>query len=74
MEKKETFESALVKLETIVNELENGEIELDKSINKYKEAMDLVKFCNKSLENATKTINKVMDENGKLEELVEEEG
>ena len=31
--------------------------------------MDLVKFCNEKLENATKTINEVMDENGEVKEF-----
>ncbi len=67
--KEETFESALEKLEKIIIELESGEVNLDESINKYKEAMDLVKFCNEKLENATKTINEVMDENGEVKEF-----
>ena len=60
MKKDETFESALVKLESIIKDLESGNIDLDKSIDKYKEASDLVKFCNTKLDNATKTINKIM--------------
>ena len=40
--KEETFESALEKLEKIIIELESGEVNLDESINKYKEAMDFV--------------------------------
>lgn len=67
VKKEETFETALVKLESIIKELESGNIDLDKSIDKYKEAMDLVKFCNTKLESATKTINKVLQENGKEE-------
>ena len=35
--KNETFESALLKLESIIKELENGEIDLDKSIDKYED-------------------------------------
>lgn len=65
--KNETFESALVKLEEIIKDLESGKTELDKSIDKYKEAMELVKFCNEKLDNATKTVNKVMNSLGKEE-------
>lgn len=68
MKKEETFESALEKLEKIIIELESGEVDLDNSINKYKEAMDLVKFCNEKLENAIKTVNEVM-ENGEIKEF-----
>ena len=73
MEKNINFEDALKKLEKIISDLEEGEIELDKSISKYKEAMDLVKFCNEKLETATKTINKIMTESGKLEDFKVEE-
>ncbi len=66
---KETFESALLKLEVIVKELENGEIDLDKSIEKYKKATELLKFCDDKLKNATKTINKVLNDNNEFEEL-----
>lgn len=64
MKTEETFESALEKLEKIIIELEGGEIDLDKSMEKYKEAMDLVKFCNEKLQNATKTVNSIINENG----------
>ena len=49
MEKDEKFEEKITKLEKIVNELENGEIDLDDSITKYFEAMKLVKECDKKL-------------------------
>lgn len=69
MKKEETFETALEKLEKIIIELESGEVDLDNSINKYKEAMDLVKFCNEKLENATKTVNEVMNKDGEIKEF-----
>ena len=55
----ETFESALLKLESIIKELENGEIDLDKSIEKYAEATKLVKFCEEKLDSITKTVNMI---------------
>lgn len=75
MEKKteETFETALLKLETIIKDLESGEIDLDKSIDKYNEAMKLVKFCSDKLENANKTVNKILSENGNFEEFKRED-
>ena len=48
-EKEVKFEEKLKKLENIVNELESGEIDLDESIEKYKEAMNLVKECDSKL-------------------------
>ncbi len=60
------FEKSLEKLETIVHELENGNIELDKAIEKYTEAMKLVKSCSEKLNEATKKVNKILNENGEL--------
>lgn len=61
-----SFEEALLKLESIVKELENGSIELDKAIEKYTEAMKLVSFCNDKLKNATEKVNKILNEDGTL--------
>ena len=68
----ETFETALKKLETITRELESGEIDLDLSIKKYEEANKLLKFCLEKLDNAHETINKILNENGELEEFKKE--
>ena len=68
MEKKEneTFESSVKKLEVIINELESGELDLDKSIYKYTEAMKLIENCESKLSSATETINKLVEKNGKI--------
>lgn len=71
--KKESFESSLKKLEEIVRELENGEIDLDKSMEKFKEATDLVNYCSEKLKNANETVNKIMNEDGSLSEFKVEE-
>ena len=63
----ETFESALLKLEDIIRELESGEIDLDKSLDKYKEATTLVNFCSDKLKNAQETVNKILKEDGTFE-------
>ena len=61
-----TFETALKELEQIVKELESGNIELEKAIEKYTEAMKLVKICNEKLNHATDSVNKILQENGEL--------
>ncbi len=71
--KKESFESSLRKLEEIVRELENGEIDLDKSMEKFKEATSLVNFCSEKLKSANETVNKIMNEDGSLSEFKSEE-
>lgn len=68
-----TFEEQVKELETIVNELESGELDLDKSIAKYTEAMKLLESCEKKLNAASETINKIVDENGKISDFKVEE-
>lgn len=63
MEKKK-FEDKIKDLESIVNELENNEVDLDDSIKKYTEAMKLVKECDEELKNIEKKVNKIVSENG----------
>ncbi len=63
MEKK-SFEEALVELEALVKELENGEIELDEAVKKYNEGMKLSKYCHDLLQNAESVIVEMMKEDG----------
>ena len=62
-----TFEESIKKLETIVKDLENGNVPLDDAINKFSEAMKLAKLCNEKLKNAEESVNKILKENGSLE-------
>lgn len=68
-----TFEESLVELETIVKELEAGNVDLDKAIEKYSEAMKLAKLCSDKLSNATEKVNQILKENGELEDFEIEE-
>ncbi len=69
MEKNKTFEESLLKLEVIIRELESGEVPLDDMVKKYTEAMELVKFCNQKLANATETVNKILNSDGSFTEF-----
>lgn len=73
MEENKNFEDSLQELEEIVKELESGNVSLDDAINKYTEAMKLAKFCGEKLNYATKKVNKILAENGKLEDFNVEE-
>ena len=53
----------------IINELENGEIDLDESINKYMMAMKLVKECDEKLKNIEEQVNKMVLENGEVKDF-----
>lgn len=71
--KEKTFEEGLNELETIVKELEQGNVDLDKAIETYAEAMKLVKFCGEKLNNAQEKVNKILKENGQIEDFEVEE-
>jgi len=68
----ESFEENLAKLEEIVNELEKGEVPLDTAIEKYSEAMNLVKMCEDKIEEVSQKVKKV-NESGQLEDFKPEE-
>lgn len=72
-EKEVKFEDKIKELEEIVNELESGEIDLDSSIEKYTRAMKLVSECDEKLKNIEEQVNKIVNENGNLEDFVTEE-
>lgn len=65
---KENFEESMKKLETIVTELENGNLNLDESVKKFEEGMKVAKQCNNILEDAEKKITILLEEDGELKE------
>ena len=69
MESEKTFEQSLNELEIIVKELEHGNVDLEKSIEKYTTAMNLAKECGNKLNDATAKVNKILSENGTLEDF-----
>ena len=66
---KMTFEESLESLENIVKELESGNVNLDDAINKYSEAMKLVKICEDKIKSAEEMVTKIVKENGSLEDF-----
>lgn len=68
-EKEKTFEQKIKELELIVSQLESGNVDLDDAINKYTTAMKIAKECSEKLKNAEEQINKVLTENGNLEDF-----
>lgn len=60
------FEEKMKKLEEIINDLEKDEVNLEDSINKYTEAMKLIKECDESLKQAEEKISKIVVEDGSL--------
>ena len=66
-EKETKFEDKIKELENIINELESGEIDLDSSIEKYTKAMKLVGECDNRLKTIEEQINKIVREDGTVE-------
>ena len=65
---KENFEESMKKLESIVNELENGNLNLDESVEKFEEGMKIAKQCNTILEDSEKKITILLEEDRELKE------
>ena len=62
------FEESMKKLETIVTELENGNLNLDESVKKFEEGMKMAKQCSNILEEAEKKITILLENDGELKE------
>ena len=62
------FEESMKKLETIVTELENGNLNLDESVKKFEEGMKMAKQCNNILEKTDKKITIILENDGELKE------
>jgi len=56
MAKQKTFEDAMESLETIVQELESGELALEKAMKRFEEGVKLSKFCSSKLDETEKKI------------------
>ncbi len=70
---KKTFESGLTRLESITEELEAGELSLEKSLKKFDEGIALVEFCNSRLEEAKARVDLLLKKENKLESTPFEE-
>lgn len=55
-----TFEQALLELEQLVKDLEQGDIALNEAVTKYNDGMKLSKHCHDLLEQAEQVIVKLM--------------
>ena len=53
------FETALKSLEEIVNQLDSGEIDLDKAVEAYEKGTKLKEHCEKKLKEAQLRIEKI---------------
>ena len=61
------FEECLQRLETIVNELEKGDVALDRALELFDEGMKLSGSCREELEQAEGKVEILLKRNGKLQ-------
>jgi exodeoxyribonuclease VII small subunit len=72
---KKTFEQAMKQLEQIVQDLESGDMPLEKSIRKFEEGIQLSKFCSQKLDETEKRITiLIQDPSGTVSEMPFEAG
>ena len=66
-DKKIDFESSLKQLESIVEKLEDEDINLEDSVKSFEKGISLVKECQKQLHNAELKIKKLLDDGSSAE-------
>ena len=61
------FEKAMTRLENIVDELERGDLDIDKSLEIFEEGIKMARLCTKKLNEAEAKIQKLTkDKKGEL--------
>ena len=66
---KKTIEQAMKQLEQIVQDLESGDMPLEKAVKTFEEGIQLSKFCSEKLDETEKRITILMqDTDGQLSE------
>ena len=57
----QTFEASMARLEQIVRAMERGDVALDESLKLFQEGTELVRNCQKLLDDAQLQIKKIME-------------
>lgn len=64
MAEKASFETQLQTLQTIVDQLEQGDVPLEEALKQFKTGVELSQQLQKTLNNAENTLTKLMDDDG----------
>lgn len=59
---KKSFEQAMRQLEKIIQEMESGDLPLEKAMNKFEEGMRLTQFCSQKLNETEKKVQILLKE------------
>lgn len=65
-----SFEKAVEELEEIVNNLEEGGLSLEDSLDKFSRGVKLIKYCNEKLNETEKKIEVLIKEDDELQKIV----
>lgn len=68
MAEKQTLEGAFSQLEAVIGKLESEDISLEEAFLAYREGMELLQFCNASIDAVEKKVLK-LNEDGELDEF-----
>lgn len=63
---KQSFEDKLEKLETLVTQLESGDLSLDASLKQFEAGVKLARECQTALKNAEQKVSVLLGEEGEL--------
>lgn len=58
--KEQTYSKAITELETIVAEIESGEVDVDLLAEKVKRSAELIRFCNDRLKGTQDAVGKIL--------------
>lgn len=59
---KQSFESAMKELESIVSDLEDKDLTLDQALKKFQQGMKLSRFCAKKLDETERKVSQLVQE------------
>ncbi len=60
------FEAALTELETLVGQLEQGELPLDEALRRFEQGVALTRTCQATLRQAEQKVEQLLEANGEL--------
>lgn len=60
------FERNLEQLESLVNDMESGELSLEDSLSAFEKGIKLTRECQSALQKAEQKVQKLIEENGQL--------
>lgn len=62
MSKELKYEDAVKRLQTIVQQIENGDTDIDRLAENLKEAKSLIKFCKEKLQKVETDVKKILED------------